>query len=571
MNIPQTDAFERPAPYWLRRAEKSKQAGDLIRAAVLERHAARTDPAYEAAPASYALTLRQLHCYEASNREAFAALAYDPSRFSLYGLIGQNMIALGRRQEAMDAFSMYLDGPRDQLDALPPWDSDVLDMEEAYYEPPIRRRARLNGLLGMALRHMGQGDMTGARRALIRARRKPFQGQYARREELTALYLELAGQPERALVFARRVIKLRPYDAQLAASAACLFSRLGSGKEASDALLRAAVHAKSPADELLVCLASEQLNAPQAAYGMLLRSLSHRADRYPICYNLAVCLMKMGRVREAFGYIHLCRELDPDDVPGEVLFNRMLALEGMSGKALMREAAQLSYYGAMSPRELEDCLAPVKRLLHEGPQALAQAMLADGKLWARMLYLFTLPVEWAGGLLPALCAAMPDAQAQRFLRETLLTGPADSQVKRVAAALLMAMGAPAPYAVWQEGRLGYVDPTRAAPKTAAFRERMLTRCVKRAARLMGDPAIQPWAMRQIHRMSAAQRSRVIADTPRVWPLALCVQYRVQHGLGPAPIDIRRMNGARAKALRQALHTLRSLGSGTKEKKPNADH
>ena len=35
MNIPQTDAFERPAPYWLRRAEKSKQAGDLIRAAVL--------------------------------------------------------------------------------------------------------------------------------------------------------------------------------------------------------------------------------------------------------------------------------------------------------------------------------------------------------------------------------------------------------------------------------------------------------------------------------------------------------------------------------------------------------
>ena len=571
MNTPQTDTFERPAPYWLRRAEKSKQAGNLIRAAVLERHAARTDPAYEAASASYALTLRQLHCYEASNREAFAALAYDPSRFVLYGLIGQNMIALGRRQEAMDAFSMYLDGPRDQLDALPPWDGAVLDREEAYYEPPIRRRARLNGLLGMALRHMGRGDMPGARRALARARRKPFQGRYARREELTALYFELTGRPERALSFARRAMEMRPHDAQLAASAACLFARLGSREEASAALLRAALHAKSPAGELLVCLASEQLNAPQAAYGMLMRSLSRRADRYPTCYNLAVCLMKMGRPEEAFGYIHLCRELDPDDVPGEVLFNRMLALEGISGKALARETAQLSYYGAMSPRELEDCIAPVKRLLYEGPQALAQAMLADGKLWARVLYLFTLPMEWVGGLLPALCAAMPDVQAQRFLRETLLTGPADSQVKRVAAALLMAMGAPAPYAVWQDGRLGYVDPSRAAPKAAAFRERMLTRRIKRAARLMDDPAIQPWAMRQIHRMNAAQRRRVIADAARVWPLALCVQYRVQHGLGPAYIDIRRMNGARADALKRALHTLRSLDHGTKERKPHADH
>ena len=30
MNTPQTDTFERPAPYWLRRAEKSKQAGNYF-------------------------------------------------------------------------------------------------------------------------------------------------------------------------------------------------------------------------------------------------------------------------------------------------------------------------------------------------------------------------------------------------------------------------------------------------------------------------------------------------------------------------------------------------------------
>ena len=135
------DTFQRPAPYWLRRAEKCKQAGDLRRAAVLERHAARTDPGYAAGPASYALTLRQLHCYEASNREAFAALAYDPSRVALYGLIGQNMIALGHRQEGLDAFSLYFNAPDDGQTVPAPWDGDVYEMEEAYWEPPVQRRA----------------------------------------------------------------------------------------------------------------------------------------------------------------------------------------------------------------------------------------------------------------------------------------------------------------------------------------------------------------------------------------------------------------------------------------------
>ena len=169
------DTFQRPAPYWLRRAEKCKQAGDLRRAAVLERHAARTDPGYAAGPASYALTLRQLHCYEASNREAFAALAYDPSRVALYGLIGQNMIALGHRQEGLDAFSLYFNAPDDGQTVPAPWDGDVYEMEEAYWEPPVKRRARLNGLMHMILSRMARGDMDGAFRALQRARRAPFQ------------------------------------------------------------------------------------------------------------------------------------------------------------------------------------------------------------------------------------------------------------------------------------------------------------------------------------------------------------------------------------------------------------
>lgn len=119
-------------------------------------------PATPPGPASYALTLRQLHCYEASNREAFAALAYDPSRVALYGLIGQNMIALGHRQEGLDAFSLYFNAPDGGQTVPAPWDGDVYEMEEAYWEAPVKRRARLNGLMHMILSRMARGDMEGA-------------------------------------------------------------------------------------------------------------------------------------------------------------------------------------------------------------------------------------------------------------------------------------------------------------------------------------------------------------------------------------------------------------------------
>ena len=85
------EAFQRPASYWLHRAEKVKQQGDVIRAAVLQRHALRAEPQSDAAAMAYALTLRQLGCYEASIREAFRALAQNPHRTPLFGIVAEHI------------------------------------------------------------------------------------------------------------------------------------------------------------------------------------------------------------------------------------------------------------------------------------------------------------------------------------------------------------------------------------------------------------------------------------------------------------------------------------------------
>lgn len=57
-----------------------------------------------------------------------------------------------------------------------------------------------------------------------------------------------------------------------------------------------------------------------------------------------VCSSWAG-LEEASRSIHLCRELDPDDVPGEVLFNRVMDMEtrALTPDQVRAEAASVSY------------------------------------------------------------------------------------------------------------------------------------------------------------------------------------------------------------------------------------
>lgn len=550
----ETDIFQRPASYWLRRAERSKQNGDLIRAAVLERHAVRAEGGSMAARASYVLTLRQLHCYEASNREAFAALAQDPDQKELYGLIGMNLLAMGLKQEGVDALNTYLNEPI--TDGLPYWHDDAYDLACFYDKPPQRkRRARLDGLLHIAAGRLNRGDRSGAQRALTRASRAPFHAPSARRELLTALYLHMDGKVVQAARHVRNALALKPWHSQHAASAASLLGALGLRRQAVTALWQAAIHARTPADELSVCMASEQLGCLQAALAMLQRSLRHQADRYPVCYDLCVCLMKLGRLEEAAQYAHLCREIDPDDIQGEWLFGQVMRLQ-QSNAQIPGTARQLCWYGILGPGALNACAQPIAAALENGPDALASALQQDTGVRSRFLQLLATHAEWPGKLLYVLAEFLPAAEMEALLREVLLQSPGDTPGKRYAAALLHSMGAKPPYGVWQNGRMAWMDPTRPPYEAPTFRSRILTLRLHQAGKLCPDDhGVIPWAMQIAHRLSPAQRRELTADPARVWPLAFAVAYRAQKGLAPVHVDIHRYSSLRLAMLRQALRII----------------
>ena len=562
------DLFQRPAHYWLRRAQRQKQSGDLIRAAVLERHAVRAEPESDAARMSYACTLRDLHCYEASNREAFAALARNPDDKSMYGLIGQNMFSMGMRQTGLDAMSLYAADPP----AIPPaWQDEAYDMADANDYPFVRakRRARLKGLLVIAMRHMAREDMEGAARALRRAMNRPFTAPNARREMALAACFQRLGDRVLCMQHLQAALSLKPNDLHLRLSAVTLYRAVGANAQARKLLVSAVRSARTPLDELLTLTVCDEMKMPQLALYMLRRSAARHGDRFPVNYNQCVCLLRLGRLQEAMQHIHLCREIDPDDAEGEILFARVNALceSDASPKAVRRAAHGFGWYGAMTQLEMAALTEPLWPLIQQGPQSVAQAMSEDAGIRRRLLMLLTLPAEWPAMLLASLQPVLPRPEMTALCREVLLQHPASTPGKQYAAAILHKCGEEPPYATWADDRIALMDPTRAAEGTPAFKQRVLTLRIRQARRL-APRAIIPWAMQLISRMDAGQRRQLLRDPLRVWPLAMAVRFRALNGLKPLHIRLYAMPRMRMEAFRQALHTIHHL---ERRNQPHEDH
>lgn len=562
----QNELMQFPAEYWLKRADRLRKNGDRRRAAVLLRHAVRTHPESDSACMHYAFILRELGCFEASSREAFAAMAAVPSRSWMWGLIGLNMLSVGKRSAAMDALGLYLEGEGPSADHLPPWNDEACCtadfLSESGTEPP-KRRARLNGLMRRAARRLQQRKLDEARCALERASSRPWPARDPKRDLLWATYHLLTGNAlECAGFLASAASSGKP---QILAAAAGLCGQLGEMTIARNLLLRAAIAAAAPGDETAVCLASDELHLPRAAEGMLRRSLKRRADRFPVCYNLCVCLLRQGRWEEAVPFIHRCREIDPDDPSGEILFSLAARMEGADAEQVRRMASACTYYGAFSQTELEACAAPVTEAASAGPEALAARLREDARLRGRILQLAAMPLEWAGGLVSVTAEACGGRDAEAFLREVLLAPDASDAARSTAVSLLVQMGAQPPFPLWADGRFLLVDPTRPPDPEPTFLQRHITRRIHQAQKLCpGERNLSLWCVALVRCMNHAQRCALVRDPYHVFPAALAIAYCDQAGAAPP----RLFGEVNQEALSDALRMIQQIIQGGNN---HADH
>ena len=506
------ELFQRPANYWLRHADRHKQSGDLIRAAVLQRHAVRAETGSDAARTQYALTLRQMHCYEASNREAFCVLAAHPEQADIYGLIGCNMLDMGLRCEGLDALDLYF---RTSQTASMPWHDEACDYADLYDGrrlPDTRRQARMNGLFTIAARRIARGEMDGAQRALVRLRRMRLRSAAPQLELLEAAYCLKQGKPSECCRHVERAVSARPLRCETLVSAAALAQQSGIRHSAYVLLMLAARIARTPADIRLVCHTAAALRMLFIAQALLKHHLRRHPKRLPLLYDLCVCSLKLGDFQSAQRYIHLCREIDPDDVPSEALFTRMMEYLPRSRPKDLRAAAKtLMFYGACSMEDASAYSAPLwDSLTDQGFEGLAQTLPKDEHLRKRLMFLLTLPVPWCMSLFAGLCRTMQPAHREAMLRQVLMQHPAETHSKRFALAQLQT-----PCVCWTRDRFLEVDPTRVSAPVPTFRQRRLTIIIHQLADHVGS-AIIPQALAVVSRMPRWQQCRLIGLRSQAW-------------------------------------------------------
>ncbi len=520
----------RSAAYWSGRADQHLRRGNRRKAAALLRHAVSLSPENGDLRREYALLLQEMNCFEASTREAFAALTIDPERlFDCYGVIGHNLLLLGREQEALDAFSRYVKQARRIGADTAEWDDDLDQLETYYDQPDPDRRARYNTLVFVAARRVARGDAEGAKRALFSAERA--HGRDERRYLVGAIAHQAAGAPEAALTSARRAVRARPQSPQALCVLAGLLVEAHRRGPAGSALLRAAALCREPRERAFVIGTAAELQYPAIALCALRAEQRDAPDRLPALYDQAVTLLRLGRLAEARACAWRCRELDPADVPAQCLSQRAerMAADALSAQAIASEARRLPYYPALCAEDRRARLQSLAEPLGQGLEAFCQRLTEDESLYETFLYMLGEPDLHMGPLLSIVADALPKEQAERMLRDVMVRPMREDETKFYAMRMLQKLGAPPPYLTWHAGRIAELDPRRArAAYTHALA--LIRRMSERERRALSDPC-QGAAMRE-----AAQRHyRALRGEPlgkasarvllaqrrmdRLWPLS----------------------------------------------------
>ncbi|MEG2718755.1 MAG: hypothetical protein RSA55_04360 [Clostridia bacterium] len=567
---PPTDVFSRSVEYWLRRAQRCLKSGNLRSAAGLARHAARFEPRSEEASLFYATVLRELHCYEASNREASSVLARNCKCVEAYGMLARNLISLGRKREALDVFSFYLSGLQSLSQDLPMWDEVLYNLEEKYYNKKGRACARFHELLKIAASHMSANDCEGAKKALEKSGNACFPKHCAERERLLSLFYMMVDSPEAAVAYAISALRYAPRACGIAVSAATVFHLVGERQRALTLLLRAAALAHTVKDEFVVCVAAEELHALPIALQMLLRNLKREPNRVPACYNLSLCMFRSGMGDEALQYIHLCRELDPQDIAVASLFQKAVAWseKGEEDDAVAWQASEFGFYGVQCIKEQERCLALVKRWVQSDVQGFCKELCENDQCYQRCLLAFSAKAQGAEQLLPVICEHLSPKDATELLYQAMLLPECPALLKRVAVTELIKREQKPPFVIWQNDRIVLVNPTIEPPASARLMYRLLFRRVAQAARYVGTAKLNLFALERIRYLTPKQRVHMANDRWHIWSLAIAMRCTQIKHYSAVFMDISAFTRVRAEALLEALQILRKIDKKieAKEKK-----
>jgi len=486
----------RPAAWWARRAALHHSRGNRRQAEVLYQHAVALTPDSVPLKLAYARVLQEARRYEASNRQAFAALALDPQSIACIGLIGQNLMALGYLDEAADAFAHALNTDSEGMAEAY---GEQLDRLEELLEEPADCSQRYRILVQRAAEDLAAGEWEAAGQWLDYACALPRRDE--RCHALRSLYFKARGDKLHAVAEAEAACFIAPGSCRAWCSLAELYGECRRPGKALKALLLAAQRALTAGDEKLLCQTAVTLKMISA----VLPTLSRIGGRVQTLYDTAVLLLMAGQAGPALEALDRCRALDPDDVPTRYLRRTAQALAALPKDQAAARASKLRLYPALSDADSEACYRDFLEALADGTDAFARRLMADGALYRLTLYQAENPYTDISGLLEQVIPLLNENFTVRMLRELLLLPAGGFAEKQLAIGYLM-QGEAKPFVLWHGGRLSFIRPHGGGGSAEALQVKdLLLRCCG------CDPALMTHALRLLRKMPPRMRLKLAAE------------------------------------------------------------
>jgi len=500
MAEPQILRMARPAAYWARRAAFHHRRGNRQQAGLLYQHAVSLTPDNLPLKLAYARVLREMHRYEASNRQAFAVLAQDPAYPGCVGLIGQNLLALGYLEEAADAFTHELNSdPANMTETH----ADLLDRLDRLLDTAEEPGVRYHLLVRRATEYIAAGAWEAARQTLAHTCAMPRRDE--RCHTLMALYYQAAGNMDGAIRQAVAACNTPPHSPRSYCSLAELYGINQQRGKAFAALVCAARRVLTAEDERLLCRSAIRLRLSAA----VLPTLRQLGSCVHTLFNQSVLYLMAGQPQPALQALDQCCALDPDDVPSRYLRRRAQAIALLPRGQIKAQAAALRLYPALSDTDSEACFRSFMEVFQQGPAAFARRLQTDPAYYRLALYQAENPNVDISGMLEQGIVHLEENFTLKLLREILILPTGGVAEKQLAIQVLLRSKAQ-PFALWHDGRLSFINPHGSNETSVEMR---LRDHLLYAAGTGASPRLVAHALRLIRRLPPRVRLKIAAAQP----------------------------------------------------------
>lgn len=516
----QIRSFQMPSNFWVQRASQSDQQGKLTRAAALLRHAARQEDCSPEALQKYAWLLRRMGCIEGSNRECFSILASYPSRFSVYGLIALNLMDLGKKQQAVDAYVVYSQYVQMFPGREPPWDAELCDLEDQLFLIPSEemQHARSRRLLDQAWRMLDDDNREQTKGLFERIWQ--MKGHSAESLCLAACLSEEKDFSRRAV---RSVSALAGNNVTLlirCAQAAARYSR----REAGWLLLKAACLVRKPEDLSLLCTVCRAHQLDGIAMAELKAAYRINPARLDVLYQLCVFALGNGDTEQAKNLGRRLETLDPEDLSVQRLLRHL--------KQTDIQKINMPFYYQRDQELEQDCRQWLKEITAPDRDTEVYSSPLTRENRHKLMYLLANVLEETEAIALLRWMERRNFPSALSMVAWYMLHHSESRGLRKAARMLSKYINP-PYMTQLKQRLQLLSPEKSPSRSKRFFHHNLFGLLRSLRNHHGKESL-PFALKVLEKLPKKDRIRLAVNRDRAWIPAFDAEF-ARRNQQPLPI------------------------------------